>query len=103
MLCRTIGSSVSSVAASNGSAAFLFPAGVTSPFNGTPPSITNLSMFISRGTAARGVRDCKAVCRLRQEEHSLALARDLLSKSGGCAPSAGALLTVSLHAHSEDG
>ncbi len=52
MLCNTIGSLVSSEAASKGSAAFLFPAGVTSPFNGTPPSIMNLSMFFSRGTSA---------------------------------------------------
>src|SRR6266508_1898001 len=47
MLCRMIGSSVSSEAANKGKAAFLFPAGVTSPSNGTPPSITNLSMFVS--------------------------------------------------------
>src|SRR5687768_7284276 len=47
MLCKMIGSLVSKDAASKGSAAFLFPAGVTSPFNGTPPSIMNLSMNIS--------------------------------------------------------
>jgi hypothetical protein len=38
---------VSRDAASKGNAAFLFPAGVTSPFNATPPSIMNLSMNIS--------------------------------------------------------
>src|SRR5690349_16689281 len=38
------GSSVNRQAASRGNAAFLFPEGVTSPCNGTPPSITNSSI-----------------------------------------------------------
>src|SRR5215210_6660676 len=100
MLCRMIGSSVRSEAASKGSAAFLLPAGVNSPSNGTPPSIMNLSMFISWGTAAYGVRDCKAVYGLRQDKLSRALARQ-----GRCAPatsrtlasSASTLLTIDLH------
>jgi hypothetical protein len=40
------GSSVSSVAAMMGSAAFLLPLMVTSPCNGTPPLIKKLSMKI---------------------------------------------------------
>jgi hypothetical protein len=44
MFRRTTGSSVNMHAASKGNAAFLFPDGVTSPRNGTPPSITNFSM-----------------------------------------------------------
>ena len=43
-----MGSSVNKAAANKGNAAFLFPAGVTSPFNETPPSIMNLSMIISK-------------------------------------------------------
>jgi hypothetical protein len=41
----THGSSVSSVAAMMGSAAFLLPLMVTSPCNGTPPLIRKLSMI----------------------------------------------------------
>ena len=40
----THGSSVSSVAAMMGSAAFLLPLMVTSPCNGTPPLMKKLSM-----------------------------------------------------------
>src|SRR4051794_2131492 len=43
-LRRTTSSSVRRQAASRGSAAFLFPAGVTVPDSGTPPSMTNFSM-----------------------------------------------------------
>ncbi len=43
-LRSTISSSVRRQAASRGSAAFLFPAGVTVPDSGTPPSMTNFSM-----------------------------------------------------------
>src|SRR5688572_2584572 len=50
---NTIGWSVSRQAARSGSAAFLFPAGVTSPFNGAPPSMTNFSMFSSGGISPR--------------------------------------------------
>src|SRR3954452_23133183 len=43
-LCSVTRSSVSSAQASNGSAAFLLPAGTTVPESGTPPSITNFSI-----------------------------------------------------------
>ena len=43
-LCKIIGSSLSKVAANIGKAAFLFPAGVTSPLSGIPPSIRNFSI-----------------------------------------------------------
>ena len=44
ILRRTTSSSVRRVAASTGNAAFLFPAGTIVPDNGTPPSMTNLSI-----------------------------------------------------------
>src|SRR3712207_191480 len=48
-LCSTTSSSVRRLAASSGSAAFLFPAGTTVPDRGCPPSITSFST----GGAAR--------------------------------------------------
>ena len=45
-LRRITGSSVSRQAASIGSAAFLFPDGVSVPVNGTPPLITNCSISL---------------------------------------------------------
>ena len=47
MLCRTTGSLVSRHAARIGSAPFLFPAAVTRPLSGVPPSITNDSASAS--------------------------------------------------------
>jgi hypothetical protein len=44
---KMTGSSVSRQAAKIGSAAFLFPEGVTSPRSGTPPSTMNFSMHLS--------------------------------------------------------
>jgi len=44
-LSSTTGSSVSSVAARQGSAAFLLPLGRKAPFSGWPPSIRYLSMM----------------------------------------------------------
>ena len=47
ILFKMTGSSVKSVAASIGSAAFLLPAGLTSPLSGIPPSIRNFSIIHS--------------------------------------------------------
>ncbi len=54
-LSSVTGSAVSRQAARIGSAAFLFPAGLTVPLSGTPPSITNDSKIPSR--AAIAIRD----------------------------------------------
>jgi hypothetical protein len=66
----------------------LFPAGVTSPFSGTPPSMTNFSMFFSGEMFAEIVRQ---ILRSGKNNHLH------LWQEKTLAPSARIDITVDLH------
>ena len=68
------------LSAIKGSAAFLFPAGVTTPRRGTPPSIMNSSMYACSPQGNRG--DCKIDSRIRpahRAERHMACPSQLMS------------------------